>query len=135
LRCVFDTNVLISASLLPESKPRHALDLVLRNGRILISAATFAELFEVLARAKFRRYLNEQDIRTFLAALSREAEWVDVNVRIAASRDASDNKFLELAVSGRATHIVTGDIDLLVLDPFRGITICPPHSFLERAQR
>lgn len=41
------------------------------------------------------------------------------------------HKFLELAVSGRATHIVTGDSDLLALHPFQGIQILPPHSFLE----
>jgi len=109
LRCVFDTNVLVSALLLPDSKPRHALDAALQKGRILVSFAVLAELYEVLSRKRFRRYVDEEDIRTFLAALTREAQWVDVDVQITACRDPKDDKFLELAVSGQGTHIVTGD--------------------------
>lgn len=131
MRCVFDTNVLVSALLLADSKPRQALDLTVRQGKILLSFATLAELHEVLNRKQLRRYIDEEDIRNFLAALSREAEWVEVNVRIAACRDPKDDKFLELAVSGRATHIVTGDSDLLALDPFQNIPILSPQAFLD----
>jgi uncharacterized protein len=131
LRCVFDTNVLVSALLLPDSKPRQALDLALRKGQILLSFATLAEIYEVLTRKKFRRYVDEEDIRSFLAALARQAQWIAADVRITACRDPKDDKFLELAVSGRATHLVTGDSDLLALNPFQGIQILPPHVFLD----
>lgn len=131
MRCVFDTNVLVSALLLPDSKPRQALDAALQKGEILVSFAALAELYEVLSRKRFRRYVDEEDIRTFLAALTREAQWVDVDVQITACRDPKDDKFLELAVSGQGTHIVTGDSDLLALNPFRGVEILPPHRFLQ----
>jgi putative PIN family toxin of toxin-antitoxin system len=127
---VFDTNVLVSALLLPDSKPRHALELALQKGRVLLSFATLGELYEVLGRKKFLRYVDEEDIRSFLAALTREAEWVEVDVQIVACRDPKDDKFLELAVSGQATHIITGDDDLFALNPFRGIEILPPHRLL-----
>lgn len=132
MRCVLDTNVIISALLLPDSKPRRALNLVLRSGAVLISFAALAELYEVLGRKQFRRYLQEADLRGFLAALTREAEWIDVDVSITDCRDPKDNKFLELAFCGRATHILSGDADLLTLSPFRGIEILSPHDFLER---
>ena len=131
MRFVFDTNVLVSALLLPASKPREALDWALRKGQILLSLTVLAELYEVLSRSQFRRYVDEEDIRSFLAALTREAEWIEVNEEIAACRDPKDNKFLELAVSGCGTHIITGDSDLLVLNPFRGIQILSPHVFLK----
>ena len=130
MRCVFDTNVLVNALLLPDSKPRLALELALQNGTVLLSFAALAELYEVLGRKKFLRYIDEEDIRSFLAALTREAKWVEVDVRLAVCRDPKDDKFLELAVSGRATHIVTGDSNLLALNPFQGIEIVPPHRFL-----
>lgn len=130
MRCVFDTNVLVSALLLPTSKPRQALDLALRRGTILLSFAVLAELYEVLGRKQFARYVDEDDVRKFVAALTRETEWVEVDVEVAACRDSKDDKFLELAVSGHATHIVTGDSDLLVLNPFQGIEILSPSSFL-----
>lgn len=132
MRCVLDTNVIVSALLLSDSKPRRSLNLALQSGRVLISFATLAELYEVLGRKQFRRYVHEADLRGFLAALTREAEWIDVDVAITDCRDPKDNKFLELAVSGRATHILSGDADLLSLSPFRGIEIIPPHNFLER---
>jgi len=47
----------------------------------------------------------------------------EVTVRINACRDIKDNKFLELAVSGNASAIITGDNDLLTLNPFQKITI------------
>ena len=132
MRFVFDTNVLVSASLLPNSKPRKALDLALDQGKLLLSLAVLAELCEVLSRKQFRRYIDEEDTRTFIAVLTREAEWVDVDVQLAACRDPKDDKFLELAMSGRATCIISGDSDLLVLSPFQGIPIMTPQAFLEK---
>ena len=48
-----------------------------------------------------------------------------------ACRDARDDKFLELAVSGRAAYIISGDDDLLVLHPFRDIAIMTAAEFLQ----
>lgn len=128
---MFDTNVLISALLLPDSKPRKALEEALHNGKVLLSYAVLAELYEVVGRKQFRRYVDEEDIRAFVAALTREAEWIDVDVRITACRNSKDNRFLELGVSGHATHIVTGDYDLLALNPFQGIRIVRPQELLK----
>ena len=132
MRFVFDTNVLVSALLLPNSKPRQALDLALKQGKLLLSFAALAELCEVLSRKRFRRYIDEEGIRTFVAVLTREDEWVDIDLRIKACRDPKDDKFLELAISGRATHVVSGDLDLLALNPFQGIIIVTPHAFLTK---
>jgi putative PIN family toxin of toxin-antitoxin system len=133
LRCVLDTNVLISALLVPDSKPRRALDRAFQEGKVLLSFATLAELYDVLHRKQFRRYVDEEDARSFVAALARESVWIDVNVQINTCRDPKDNKFLEVAVSGQATQLITGDADLLVLDPFQGIRILSPQEFLDLA--
>jgi predicted nucleic acid-binding protein len=61
------------------------------------------------------------------------AEAVIITERIAACRDATDDKFLELAVAGGADAIVSGDADLLALDPFRGIPILTPAKFVRAA--
>jgi len=105
--------------------------LALSKGKVLLSFAALAELYEVLNRKKFRRYVDERDIRSFLAALTREMQWVDVDVQITACRDPKDKKFLELAMSGNGTHVISGDADLLALHPFQGIEILTPHRFLE----
>ena len=133
MRCVLDTNVLVSALLVPGSKPRRALDRAFQEGRVLLSFATLAELYDVLHRKQFRRYVEEELARSFLAALARDSEWIDVDVQVNACRDPRDNKFLEIALSGRATHLISGDADLLVLDPFQGIRILSPQEFLDLA--
>jgi putative PIN family toxin of toxin-antitoxin system len=129
-RTVIDTGVAVSALLLPRSVPRQAFDVAAARGKLLVSEATVAELDDVLRRPKFNKYVPEEKRLEFLAALVQEAEQVEVTEVITACRDAKDNKFLELAVSGRASHIVSGDGDLLALHPFRGIAVVTPQDFL-----
>jgi putative PIN family toxin of toxin-antitoxin system len=131
-RCVFDTNVLVSALLLPHSIPRQAVDWAVEHGVILASAETIDELNEVLRRPKFDRYVREEERLRFLASFIHEATLVEVGVKIVACRDSSDDKFLELAVSGKADTLISGDGDLLTLHPFRSIPILTPEDFLKQ---
>jgi putative PIN family toxin of toxin-antitoxin system len=100
------------------------------EGKILISAPTLLELAEVLGRDKLNKYLLEEERASFLVELLKEVELVEVSQQVTDCRDAEDNKFLELAISGKADYIVSGDNDLLVLNPFRGIPILTPREFL-----
>jgi len=59
-------------------------------------------------------------------------ETVEITSSIRACHDARDDKFLEVAVDGRAEMIVTGDQDLLALHPFQGIAILTPSDYLEQ---
>jgi uncharacterized protein len=58
---------------------------------------------------------------------------VSITERIAACRDPTDDKFLELAVSGRADCVVSGDADLLILSAFRGIPFITSAAFVQGA--
>ncbi len=129
-RFVLDTNVIISAGLLPHSIAGQTLGAAANRGRILLSSTIADELERVLRRKKFERYAPEEKRLRFLASLLQEAELVDVASTIAACRDRDDDKFLELAIDGHADCIISGDADLLVLHPFRGIPILTPRSFL-----
>jgi len=132
-RFILDTGVIVSAVLLLRSVPRQAVDLAFASGIVLASADTIGELDEVLRRPKFNRYLHEEERLLFLAAFIRDAKVVEVTERLTECRDPKDDKFLELAVSGNATCIVSGDDDLLVLNPFRGVAIRTPQEFISAA--
>ena len=136
LRVVFDTNILVSALIFGSETPRQSIDLVTDSevGTILISEEVVAELEDVIHRSRFDKYLDEEDRRKLVSDLRTQAEMVRIAAAISACRDPKDNKFLELAVSGNATHIVTGDADLLVMNPFRGIAIVGPQQFLESVE-
>jgi putative PIN family toxin of toxin-antitoxin system len=130
LRVVFDANVVVSAALLPRSVPRQAFNRALAEGDILMSLALVTELNDVLYRDKFDRYVPIGLRIEFLAGFVTVAEWVEVTRPVTVCRDPKDNHILELAINGGATHVVTGDDDLLALHPFRGVRIVPPLVFL-----
>jgi putative PIN family toxin of toxin-antitoxin system len=131
-RYILDTGVLVSALLLPRSVPRQAVDRAFTQGVVLASVATIDELDEVLRRPKFDRYVQEDERLRFLTKFIGDTSLIEVADVVTECRDAKDNKFLELALSGKATCIVSGDNDLLVLHPFRGIPIITPQEFLSQ---
>lgn len=131
-RFVCDVNVIISAVLLPGSKPDRVLRKAQDLGKLLMSESIWLELEQVLARPKFNRYITPEERNDFLMDLSETVQFIDVNQQINECRDPKDNKYLELAISGKAECIVTGDDDLLVLNPFRRIEILTVQEFLAK---
>ncbi len=129
-RFVCDVNVIISAVLLPGSKPDRALRKIQDLGDLLMSESIWLELEQVLARPKFNRYTTPEERNVFLVNLSQTIQFIDVTEQINECRDPKDNKYLELTLSGQAKCIVTGDDDLLVLNPWRGIEILTVQEFL-----
>ena len=134
IRHVFDTNTLVSAVLFEGSTPGQALRRALRRGRVLLSSPTLEELAEVLQREKFERYVTATEREEFLVAFVERVLFMEPTEEVRACRDAKDDKFLELAVSGRAAYIVSGDADLLVLRPFRDIAIMTATEFLQATE-
>lgn len=131
LRIVIDTNSLVSSILIKSSLPDLAFKAARKTGIILLSNDTSQELQEVLTRTKFDKYISLDVREEFLTKLKLQAEQIFISEIITECRDSKDNKFLEVAVNGNATHIITGDGDLLELHPFRGISILTPRQFLE----
>ena len=130
-RYVFDTNTIVSALLFDDGNPGRAFQEATNQGALLLSMETAEEIAEVLRRDKFDRYVRRKTREEFLRALIQQAIFVEVFETIQVCRDPNDDKFLELAVSGNATQVITGDNDLLVLNPFRGIPILSPKQFPE----
>jgi putative PIN family toxin of toxin-antitoxin system len=118
-RIVADTNCLVSRLLLPSSVPGDAVRKAAGSGLLLVSEATMNELADVLARAKFDRYISLADRQQFLRLLGRLAVFVPIVYPVRECRDPKDDKFLEVALNGKADLILTGDADLLALHPWR----------------
>ena len=128
---VVDTNVLISARLIANSAPARVLAQLRGHGaKLLFSEPTFAELVARLRLPKFRRYASLDEVEAFLKTLADIAELREPDIAVTVCRDPDDNKFLSLAQDGQADCIITGDRDLLVLNPFEGIPILSPSGFL-----
>ncbi len=130
-RIVLDTNILASRLLVPDSIPGKTVRKAVEEGEILMSESTLYELAEVLGREKFDAYVSIQDREDFLRMLGRIVEMVTILHAIHDCRDVRDNQILEVAVNGQAQVIITGDEDLLVLNPFRDIPIMRPVDYLK----
>ena len=128
-RIVADTNCLVSRLLLPFSVPGDAVRKAADSGLLLVSEATMNELADVLARSKFDRYISLADRQQFVRLLGRVAEFVPIVYPVRECRDPRDDKFLEVALNGGADVIVTGDADLLGMNPWRGIAIMLPSHY------
>ncbi len=133
-RLVIDSNVWIAALISPAGTARQVVDAVLDHEiDILMSESTFAELVSRLDRPRFDRYREPESWNAFLAALVELSLWhEDAGTAIGASRDADDDKFLALAVTGQADAIISGDRDLLDLIVHDGVPIFTPAQFLQR---
>ena len=130
-RIVIDTNVYVSRLIRPVSIPGLAVIKAVRQDQTLISMQIWMELRTVLQRPKFARFIRPGLLEPFLNDVWMAAQSVVISSPIHACRDPRDDKFLEVAVHGRADAIVTGDADLLALNPFRGIAILSPAAYLD----
>lgn len=134
MRVVVDTSVLVSGLIRPQGPPGDILR-ALREGRFNVgySHETLMEVVEVLGRDFFRSkyHIQFNDIEVLVSLIRLRGDAVVPAQKITDCRDPKDNKFLEAAVAGEADYLVSGDDDLLSLNPYRGIPILSPAEFLE----
>ena len=127
---VLDTNVLLNATLSPRSESNFALSKAFREGIVVYSEATLAELEKKIYLPKFDKYIPLSRRLMFYHRFASMAFPVKTTLRIEVCRDPKDDMFLELAKSAYADCIVTKDNDLLVLHPFDGLPIINVPTFL-----
>lgn len=128
LRVVIDTNVLLSFLSKRDSVPGAVVAHVIKQHRLLLSAPVLQELSDKCGRQKFRPYFSLEEGLEFVALLEKVGEQVVIRRSTTACRDDKDNTFLELALSGGADLVVSGDKDLSDLKETEGIPILPPRD-------
>ena len=131
---VIDTNVLISAGLLPESKTAQVLALAVEHFVIAQNKDTWHELETRIARPKFDRYFGESGRLRHLVAIAQLIQHFEMSTQVSVSRDKTDDKFIALAIDSGAALIVSGDPDLKDVKAYKGIEILTPAQFFERYQ-
>lgn len=128
LRLVIDTNIWISFLI---GKSLTGLSEAIISDRVIVlfSNDLFGELIKVLKRPKFKKYFSETAIEDLVTLLYEKVELIEITHHFEDCRDAKDNFLLDLAVSGHANYLVTGDTDLLILNPFQGVEIISYQHF------
>jgi uncharacterized protein len=129
MRVVIDTNVIVSAYL---GGALEEILIAFKKGKftLIVSRNIADEYFSVLRRPKFK--IEQDEFDDFASLLVSKAEFVTPIETITAIRDDnSDNKFLEAALEGKASCIVSGDNHLLEIKTFRDIPIISARVFIE----
>jgi putative PIN family toxin of toxin-antitoxin system len=129
---VIDTNVLVSSVVFKSQRPIAAIKHCFSKGKVFTSSEVLEEYKSTLLADKFDDFVLVETRQTALSIFVNACELVTPLEKIEVCRDADDNKLLELAVAAKAACIVTGDKDLLALNPFRGIAILTPSNFMQR---
>ncbi len=128
MRAVFDTNIFISAFIIPGSQGERAF--LLAHQRRFDLCTSVAILTETAQKLRDKFYQSDEDIIAALKIISRAAEVFKPTTSVNVLRDVPDNRILECALEARADLVVTGDHHMLRLKIFQGIPIIRLADFL-----
>jgi len=128
-RVIIDTNLWISFLL---TKDLSKLDKLFADQSLILlfSQELLDEFIEVARRPKFKKYFSFVDLQDLLLQISLRAEFIAITTTAAICRDAKDNFLLSLSADGKATHLITGDKDLLDLKEFGETVILTIAEYL-----
>lgn len=129
-RIIIDTNLWISFLL---TKDYSKLDKLFSNNDLvlLFSPELLEEFVEVARRPKFKKYFSVADLHSLLSEIHLKAEFLEVTSEIQLCRDPKDDFLLSLAQDGNATHLITGDKDLLEIKVLGKTLIITIADYLE----
>lgn len=129
---VVDASTLVSAALKADSLPERALlRAVNEPNRLLLSQEVEDEYREVLFRKKFDRYVSIEHRQRILDLVVVAADRIEHPAAVRECRDPKDDKYLALALAGKAAVIISSDVHhLLSMHPWRGIQILSPADYV-----
>ena len=128
MKVVFDTNIFISALVIPGGQAERAIRRITEGkDTLFISKPIISEILSVLSN-KFSR--DGEALSRVAVYLSDLAAIVHPAKRINVLADEADNRIIECAVSGKADAVVTGDREMLDLRDYLGIKIISLKEYL-----
>ena len=131
-KIVIDTNIWISFLL---AKDFSAFDRIIStpNLTLLFSSKLLEEFIEVAQRPKFKKYFSSADLEELLFQMKEHGEFINVTSSANICRDTKDNFLLSLSKDGKASHLITGDKDLLDLKRFGRTKIITLKMYLSES--
>jgi len=128
-KVIIDTNLWINFLL---TKDFSRFDRIIASNKLtlIFSQELVDEFVEVTQRDRFRKYFALEDVENLLIKIRNRAIFITVTSEVTACRDVKDNFLLALAIDSKATHLITGDKDLLVLEKYGNTKILTINEYL-----
>lgn len=98
---------------------------------LLFSQNLLNEFIEVAQRPKFKKYFTPDDFESMLFEIKCKSEVISITSTVSGCRNPKDNFLLALAKDGKATHLLTGDKDLLEIKVFGKTKILTISDYLK----
>jgi hypothetical protein len=122
IRIVVDTNLWISFCI--GTKLSSLVEAIIQKRVVLcFSSELYDEIFDVLKRPQIQAIIKKDRVKELHKILADRVDIVSPSGSIHDCRDPKDNFLLELAISAHVDYLVTGDADLLALNPYQGLKI------------
>jgi putative PIN family toxin of toxin-antitoxin system len=128
-RVIIDTNLWINFLLTSDYSKLDNI-LLKKELTLLFSQDLLSEFIEVCQRPKFKKYFSANDVQILLTKIAQHATFIEVESDVNICRDFKDNFLLTLAKDGKATHLITGDKDILELIKFGKTKIITMTAYL-----
>lgn len=128
VRVIFDTNVWVSF-LIGRRLTKIKKHIVNREITIITTDQLITELQLVTSRDKLKKYFPKSSVKELIEFLNTIAEHVSIEPTHFINRDPKDNFLLDLIDFSKADYLITGDKDLLELNPFKTAQIITPAAF------
>lgn len=129
-KIIIDTNLWISFFIKNDFSKLEKL-ITDKSVTLIFSSELIQELITVSRRKKFAKFFDTQDIEKMLLSISSKIAVIEVNTIATECRDPKDNFLLSLAIDGDATHLLTGDKDLLEMKNYGKTLIITFAEYIE----
>ncbi len=128
---ILDTNWYVSATINKNSRRVLYKLLINQNLTILFCDEILKEYTLVIAREKFKKIIKTKQVTRFMNLVMSKIEIIELKANLEGSRDPKDNFLLSLSFDCIADYLITGDLDLLVLQTTGLTKIVTLRDFLE----
>lgn len=129
MRVVFDSNIFMSALVLPGGRAEKAILTILSgHDTLLLSQKILDEILSTLAN-KFSRDIEA--LSRVAVNLTEMSERITPRRKVKVFKDDPDNRILECAQAGNADFVVTGDKEMLRQKRYEGIRIITLREYLD----
>jgi uncharacterized protein len=129
MKIVLDTNVLVSGLLSPYGHPAEIMRMVVgEEVQLCYDARTVQEYQDVLQRAKFG--FDADDVEALIRQIRLSGRPVTTNPLKKRLPHKDDEPFVEIAISGEADCLVTGNLKHFPKSCIGGVRILTPAEFL-----
>ncbi len=135
MRIVIDTNIWVSMALGSRAVSEYMAQLIEQPSvSLYASAELLDELTTTLSKPKLQRYLSKIRTQRLFDLIWLKCQFVNPTVSVHVCRDPKDDFIINLALTVDAQYIITGDDDLLALNPIKTIEVLNLNDFVKRLE-